>query len=285
MIRDRLLARMVEMGNSPDHQRLVTEVLGIRGAPPDLARKLVAQALVVEDRRDVWRQLGDRICAAAPAGPGVYVLKDVTGRVQYVGKAINVRRRLRAHFADRGWRGLKAPMARVAGAEWIEVGSELEALLREATLIQELDPAVNVQTGTPNPARRVVRRTLVRDVVVVVPSVDAECAELVLASADGRWKMARVRRDGSDAAAHARRIVGFFGKAASSRRSASSTPTADGPSRVALLAPLVYSWLSSRGQSASRLDPHASSSASELAGRLAALLRDERLFVERLEQR
>ena len=58
MLRDRLLARLAEMGDAPDHQRLAAEVLGIRGAPPELARRLVAQALVLEDRREVWRAGG-----------------------------------------------------------------------------------------------------------------------------------------------------------------------------------------------------------------------------------
>src|SRR4051794_13636302 len=58
MLRDRLLARLADMGNSPDHQRLAAEVLGIRGAPPELARRLVAQALVLEDRRDEWKRIG-----------------------------------------------------------------------------------------------------------------------------------------------------------------------------------------------------------------------------------
>src|SRR5712692_3458559 len=149
MLRDKLLARLAEMGAAPDHQRLAAEVLGIRGAPPDLARRLVAQALVVEDRRETWRRAGDRICRDAPASPGVYVLTDADGRALYVGKAVNLRRRLRAHFAERRWRALKAEMSRAADAEWHEVGSELEALLREAALIQELEPVVNVQTGLP----------------------------------------------------------------------------------------------------------------------------------------
>src|SRR5258708_17683273 len=101
LLRDRLLARLAEMGDAPDHQRLATEVLGIRGAPPELARKLVAQALVLEDRRDAWRLAGERICCHAPPVPGVYVLKDVDGHALYVGKAVHLRRRLRAHFADR----------------------------------------------------------------------------------------------------------------------------------------------------------------------------------------
>src|SRR5437763_10617632 len=110
MLRDKLLARLADMGDTPDHQRLATEVLGIRGASPELARRLVAQALVVEDRRKVWRQAGERICAAAPATPGVYILRDERDRALYVGKAVNLRRRLRAHFAERRWRAIPPAM-------------------------------------------------------------------------------------------------------------------------------------------------------------------------------
>src|SRR5207302_3464056 len=147
MLRDALIARLHEMGDSPDYQRLASDVLGIRGAPPDLARKLVSQALVVEDRREVWRRVGESICRDAPAAPGVYVLRDSDGRPLYVGKAANLRRRLRAHFAERRWRAIKPMMARAADADWREVGSDLEALLHEAMLIRTLEPAVNVQTG------------------------------------------------------------------------------------------------------------------------------------------
>src|SRR3954462_15586766 len=120
-LRDRLLARIAEMGDAPDHQRLAAEVLGIRGAPPALARTLVAQALVIEDRRELWRRAGARICRHAPSTPGVYILKDAAGRALYVGKAVNLRRRLQAHFAERRWPRIKPEMARVVDAEWIEV--------------------------------------------------------------------------------------------------------------------------------------------------------------------
>src|SRR2546428_13144438 len=100
MLRDLLVARLKEVGDSPDHQRLAAEVLGIRGAPPDLARRLVAQALVLEDRRETWRRAGDRICRAAPPPPGVYGLQDADGRALYGGQAVNLPRPLRAHFAD-----------------------------------------------------------------------------------------------------------------------------------------------------------------------------------------
>src|SRR5438876_704810 len=59
MLRDKLLARLAEMGTAPDYPRLVSEVLGIERAPADLARRLIAQALVVEDRHETWRADGE----------------------------------------------------------------------------------------------------------------------------------------------------------------------------------------------------------------------------------
>jgi predicted GIY-YIG superfamily endonuclease len=281
MLRDRLLARLAEMGDDPDHQQLAAEVLGIRGAPPELARRLVAQALVLEDRRDIWRRAGERICRVAPPTPGVYVLKDADGRALYVGKAVHLRRRLRAHFAERRWRALKPEMSRAADAEWHEVGSEIEALLREAALIQSLQPPVNVQTAAPDPDTRVVPAALRRDVLVVQPSIEADSVELIGAAADGRWMIQRTRRNGADLAVHAGRIMAFF-RAAGDRR----TPNRERRTTAAsLLSPLVFSWLAGRGADATRLDPHDAASATQLQARLAALLGDDRLFVERLDQR
>jgi predicted GIY-YIG superfamily endonuclease len=273
MLRDRLLAKIAEMGAAPDHQRLAAEVLGIRGAPPELARRLVAQALVLEDRREIWRRAGERICRDAPPTPGVYVLKDSGGRALYVGKAVNLRRRLRAHFADRRWRAIKPEMARADDAEWQEVGSEVEALLREAALIQELQPPVNVQTAPPDSTTRDVPRALVRDVLVLAPSVEADSVELIGAAENGRWMIQRTRRNGADLAVHTQRVMRFFNGLR--RGQAQSVP----------LAPIVFSWLYRRGEAATRLDPRDVRDARELRGRLAALLRDEHLFQERVDQR
>jgi hypothetical protein len=285
MLRDDLAERLNRAGASPDYQRLADEVLGIRNAPPELARRLVEQALVVEDRRDVWRRDGERICAQAPALPGVYVLRDRDERPLYVGKAVNLRRRLRAHFADRRWRGIKPGMARAADAEWTVVGSELEALLREAALIQELQPTVNVQIGAPNVRARQVPHALVRDVIVVVPSVEADSAELIAARADGGCFIQRTRRSGVDLRVHASRLTRFFrstdGAPGTSHEARRSPRVA---SRTSHLAPIVFSWLSRRGANATRLDPHDAPSARRLQTRLAAVLRDDRLFLERLEQ-
>jgi predicted GIY-YIG superfamily endonuclease len=273
MLRDKLRARLAE-ATEPNYQQLAAEVLGIRNAPPELARRLVQQALVVEDRREEWRRFGERICGAAPPTAGVYVLRDDDGSPIYVGKAVNLRRRLRAHFSERRWRALKAEMSRAADAEWQEVGSELEALLREAALIAELRPRANVQIGAPDLSTRGVPRALVRDVVVVRPSVEEDSVELVAGRPEGAWLIQRTRRSGADLAVHTTRLWRFFNSALRQARIAAPP-----------LAPILYSWLAQRGANATRLDPHASTSPRGLRALLTALLEDDRLFVERLDQR
>jgi predicted GIY-YIG superfamily endonuclease len=274
LLRDKLLARLAEMGAAPDYPRLAAEVLGVRNAPPELARRLVSQALVVEDRREAWARVGERICRDAPVTPGVYVLKDAAHRPIYVGKAVNVRRRLRAHFAGRRWRALSAEMTRVADAEWIEVGSELEALLREASLIHELKPTVNVQVGAPQLDTRALPRAVVRDVLVILPSAEEDSVELVGARVDGAWMIQRSRRSGADLAVHTQRVLRFF-RSVLPRRGRPSPP----------LAPIVFSWLARQGSGATRLDPREMKNARDLRVRLAALFRDEGLFHERIDQR
>jgi len=270
LLRDRLHARLNEMGASPDYQTLAAEVLGIANAPADLARRLVAQALVLEDRREAWIAVGERVAADAPQTPGVYVLRDAEGRALYVGKAINLRRRLRAHFAGRRWRGLKAGFARAVDAEWQEVGSELEALLLESRLIHDLVPVVNVQTGPPALDTRAIPAALVRDVVLVLPSIETDSAEIVASRVDGDCLMLRTRRSGVDLVVHVPRVMRFFNSPL--RRSEDGLK----------LAPIVFSWLAARGRSASRVDPHDVANPRILRSRLKALLADEALFTERI---
>jgi hypothetical protein len=267
VLKDRLLARLVP-GQAADYQRLASEVLGIRGAPPALARTLVEQALIFEDRRENWRRVGERARHQAPATPGVYVFRDSAGAALYVGKAVNLRRRLAAHFAERRWRVLPPALARVAGIEWEQVGSEIEALLREAMLIRELQPCVNVQTAAPTLDTRNIPRALVRDVVLLMPSIEPEAVELIAARHDGATMLQRTKRSSTDLGRHCRNLWTFF--------SARSCAGADGS------APLVFSWLAARGQRATRVDPRDSASPRQLRAQLERLLADKELFCERL---
>ena len=275
LLRDKLLARMADMGSAPDYVQLAAEVLGIRNAPPTLARRLVDQALVVEDRREVWTRTGERICADAPALPGVYLLRDVNGHALYVGKANNIRRRLRTHFAERRWRRLKPQFARATDAEWLTVGSEVEALVREAVWIRDRVPVANVQVSLPVLESRALPPALLRDTLVVLPSADDGSVELLAVRVAGPVMIVRASRDGVGLTARVTAIRRFFAQ-----------PTADSNEQDAgmldLLAPLVFTWLAGRGAAATRLDPHDAGSARELARRVRLLLEDEQLFRERI---
>lgn len=275
LLRDRLLARLADMGASPDYVALAADVLGIRHAPAALAKRLVDQALVVEDRREAWLRTGARICADAPDAPGVYVLRDAEGRALYVGKANSIRRRLRTHFAERRWRHLKPAFARAQQGEWQVVGSEIEALLREAQLIRDLAPPANVQTGPPSLDTRAVPPALLRDTLVVLPSAEDGAAELLGVRVDGRIRLLRVPRAATGLAARITAFRHFFSDDSSGADDHDAAPF-DG------FAPLVFSWLTGRGSSATRLDPHDVGSARELQRRVKILLDDDQLFTERI---
>jgi DNA polymerase-3 subunit epsilon len=84
-----------------------------------------------------------RLTERTPRAPGIYRFRDRAGDVIYVGRATNLRRRVRAHF--HGARGRRVPqlVLETAAIDWIECADELEASVREARLIQTLDPRFN----------------------------------------------------------------------------------------------------------------------------------------------
>ncbi|HPU97278.1 MAG TPA: excinuclease ABC subunit UvrC [Candidatus Hydrogenedentes bacterium] len=84
--------------------------------------------------------------SAAPTDPGCYLMRDAQGRVLYVGKARNLRARIRAYFNETDSRpSVRFLMRRVASVEYIVMHSEKEALLLENTLIKEHRPRYNVR--------------------------------------------------------------------------------------------------------------------------------------------
>lgn len=79
---------------------------------------------------------------STPDTCGVYYFHDTAGQVIYVGKSLNIRKRLFEHFADRSAKGEKLRSG-VADLSWEITGSELAALLLESAEIKRLQPAVN----------------------------------------------------------------------------------------------------------------------------------------------
>lgn len=82
-----------------------------------------------------------------PACPGCYLMKDANGVIIYIGKAVNLRNRVRSYFHSPG--GLDAKtrqlVRRIADIEWIVVDSELEALILEMNLIKKHRPTYNIR--------------------------------------------------------------------------------------------------------------------------------------------
>lgn len=84
-----------------------------------------------------------------PDNPGVYLFKDNTGKVLYIGKATSLRDRVRSYFSDdlietRG-RLLVDMVALAAKIDFLETDSVLEALLLEANLIKTHLPKYNTK--------------------------------------------------------------------------------------------------------------------------------------------
>ncbi len=82
-----------------------------------------------------------------PVKPGCYIMKNASGDVIYVGKAINLRSRVRSYFQERADQDRKTGklVSQVVDLEWIVVGSELEALILEMNLIKKHRPRFNVR--------------------------------------------------------------------------------------------------------------------------------------------
>jgi excinuclease UvrABC nuclease subunit len=88
--------------------------------------------------------------AELPEEPGVYLFRNARGAVLYVGKALNLRRRIASYYHQRRRQPakLRRMIGRARAVTIYETGSELEALLLESRLIkQELPPFNQLSTA------------------------------------------------------------------------------------------------------------------------------------------
>jgi excinuclease ABC subunit C len=109
-----------------------------------------------------------------PVSPGVYLMKDDAGRIIYVGKAINLRKRVSSYFTGSDSRyQIRFLMNRVAAIDWIVTDTEKEALILENNLIKEHRPRYNLSLRDDktyfslrlDPAEEFPRITIIRKVV------------------------------------------------------------------------------------------------------------------------
>src|SRR5205085_10831468 len=82
-----------------------------------------------------------------PDAPGSYQFKDRDGRIIYVGKAASLRQRLNNYFGDPALMHIRTAqmVGQATSVEWIQVDTEVEALLLEFSLIQRYQPRFNVR--------------------------------------------------------------------------------------------------------------------------------------------
>lgn len=81
-----------------------------------------------------------------PTAPGVYFHKDQKGKIIYVGKAANLRNRVRQYFQASRARDTKTELlvADIYDLDWVTVDSEIEALFLEAEMIKRYMPKYNI---------------------------------------------------------------------------------------------------------------------------------------------
>ena len=135
----------------PDAQATAEVLLVLIGLAQERGARTVAELVALGATRT--RRVYDKrhLVHGAPARPGVYVWRDRNDEVLYVGRARDLRARLRSYFrSDRQRPAVEAALAAVERIEWRVRGSELEAALDELRLIRELRPPANARIARPD---------------------------------------------------------------------------------------------------------------------------------------
>ena len=96
-----------------------------------------------QDRQSRFKQRLDNM----PTTPGVYIMHDKTGAIIYVGKAVNLRNRVRSYFGSLSGAAPKVArmVSHIEDFEYILTDTELEALILENQLIKKHKPHYNVR--------------------------------------------------------------------------------------------------------------------------------------------
>ena len=135
----------------PDAQATAEVLLRLIGLAQERGARTVADLVALAANRT--RRVYDKrhLVHGAPSRPGVYVWRDRNELALYVGRARDLRARLRSYFrSDRQRPAVEAALGAVDRVEWTVYGSELEAALAELRLIRELRPPANARVARPD---------------------------------------------------------------------------------------------------------------------------------------
>src|SRR5918999_61213 len=135
----------------PDAQATAEVLVALIGLAQERGAETVADLvdLAAPRRRRVYEKRS--LVFGAPTRPGVYLFRDAHGQVLYVGRARDLRARLRSYFrSERQRPAVEAALGAVERVEWRVLGSEVEAALEELRLIRELRPPANARPSRPD---------------------------------------------------------------------------------------------------------------------------------------
>ncbi|RNJ79101.1 MAG: excinuclease ABC subunit UvrC [Nitrosopumilus sp. H8] len=82
---------------------------------------------------------------AIPRSPGIYLMKDAAGGIIYIGKAKNLRNRVRSYFAGKQNYKTQKLVENIADIEYILTDNESEAFLLESNMIKRYRPKFNIE--------------------------------------------------------------------------------------------------------------------------------------------
>jgi DNA polymerase III epsilon subunit family exonuclease len=135
----------------PDAQATAEILVGLLGLAQERGAQTVADLAELAATRP-RRVYGKRSLAfGAPQRPGVYLFRDRNDSVLYVGRARDLRARLRSYFtSDRQRPAVEAALGALERIEWRPCGSEVEAALEELRLLRELRPPANARSARPD---------------------------------------------------------------------------------------------------------------------------------------
>lgn len=134
----------------PDALATAEILIALLGLAQERGARTVADVLELAAPRARRLHAKRELIAGAPATPGVYLFRDRNGLVLYVGKARDLRARLRSYFSGARQRpAVEAALGALERVEWRPLGSELEAALEELRLIRELRPPANARAVRP----------------------------------------------------------------------------------------------------------------------------------------
>jgi DNA polymerase-3 subunit epsilon len=128
----------------PDAEATAQVLVRLIGLAQELGARRLSdlRALAAPRKRRVYDKRA--LARDAPTRPGVYLFRDRHGQVLYVGRARDLRARLRSYFrSERQRPSVEAALHALDRIEWRVLGSELEAALEELRLIRELQPPAN----------------------------------------------------------------------------------------------------------------------------------------------